>query len=87
MTSTTTWSSIPIFYDIEDWPVMVGTFVTYQEQYENSDKVYQIVGYDENPGILEMLEVSDFSGPIETWQLIYVQPLEKVEIFHKVVAI
>lgn len=69
MTFDNFWTSVPVFYDIDDWPVCVGTFVQYQEQYENSDIVYQITGYtDECGGVLKLQEVSDISGPCTTWE-------------------
>lgn len=69
MTFDNFYTSVPIFYDIDDWPVVVGTFVQYQEQYENSDIVYQITAYtDEDGGFLTLQEVSDISGSCLTWK-------------------
>lgn len=68
MTSIDIWRSVPIYHDIDDWPVMVGTFVSYQEQYPNSDKVYEITKYtDEEGGILTLQEITDMSGEYTTW--------------------
>jgi len=88
MTFDNFWAETPIFWDIDDWPVHVGTFVQYQEQYENSDIVYQITSYTDNDGgVLTLSEVSDISGPCATWQTNPDKAPIKETIFQKLVAI
>lgn len=77
----------PLFYDVYGCSVEVGTFVAYQEMYEDSDKTYQVIGIDDMSGMLEMLEITDISGDYTEWRANYAIPVKTEEYYLKVQAI
>lgn len=82
--------SIPLYVDNTGYDVHVGTIVALTEYYEeddNYDKVYEIVGYDEESGEYGIAEITDTSGEWMDWRPNYAIPVIWVWNYQKYAAI
>lgn len=89
--------TIPIYYDIEDYPVGIGTMVAITEQYwsmmDTPDKddifsrTYQVVAIHDESGELGLAEITDNSGSWEQWRPNLAIPLQWEWNYQKYAAI
>jgi len=83
-------TKIPLYYDISDYGVCIGTIVMLTEFYDESeeyDRTYEIVAYDENSGEYGIAEITDVSGEWMDWRPNYAIPLIWVWNYKKYAAI
>jgi hypothetical protein len=70
--------TVPVYHDIDDYPVRIGSMVAITEQFwtmlpeeEQGDlygRTYQVIGIDDESGDLGLAEVTDTSGTWEDWR-------------------